>query len=145
MSEAEEDFTQADLHALRSCLRDMDSLLTRYPAEANDIAVRYSLIKTFELTFKMAVKTLTKYLLHNAVGGTEVQSYPFRDVIRLGDQERLLRSGWPEWKQYRQNRGRTVHAYREDVALAITSQLSEFSEEAHVLLDNLARRLDDHG
>jgi len=141
MSEVE-DFTHADLYALRSCLRDLDLLLARYPVEANDIAVRYSLIKTFELTFEMAVKTLTKFLLYNAIGGSEVQSYLFQDLIRRGDQERLLRSGWPEWKHYRENRGRTVHAYREDVALAITSQLGEFSEEAHVLLDNLARRLD---
>ena len=139
------DFTQADLYALRSCLRDFDLLLSRYPKEASDLAVRYSLIKTFELTFEMAVKTLTKFLLHEAVGGSEVQSYLFQDLIRRGDQEGLLRNGWPEWKLYRENRGRTVHAYREDVALAITSQLGEFSEEAHFLLNNLDRRLEDHG
>lgn len=139
-----EDFTQADLYALRSCLRDLDLLLARYPKEAGDLAVRYSLIKTFELTFEMAVKTLTKFLLHNAVGGADVQSYLFQDLIRRGDQETLLRSGWPAWKHFRENRGRTVHAYREDVALAITSQLADFSEEAHVLLNNLERRLDDH-
>ena len=144
MSETD-DFTQADLYALRSCLRDFDLLLGRYPKEASDVAIRYSLIKTFELTFEMAVKTLTRFLLYNAVGGSEVQSYLFQDLIRRGDQEGLLRSGWPSWKRYRENRGRTVHAYREDVALAIASQLGEFSEEAHILLNNLDRRLEDHG
>jgi hypothetical protein len=144
MSEME-DFTLADLSALRSCLRDFDLLLARYPAEANDIAIRYSLVKTFELTFEMAVQTLSKFLLHKAVGGSEVQSYLFQDLIRRGDQEGLLRSGWPEWKRYRENRGRTVHAYREDIALAITSQLPEFSEEAHALLNLLERRLEGNG
>jgi nucleotidyltransferase substrate binding protein (TIGR01987 family) len=144
MSEME-DFTLADLSALRSCLRDFDLLLARYPAEANDIAIRYSLVKTFELTFEMAVQTLSKFLLHKAVGGSEVQSYLFQDLIRRGDQEGLLRSGWPEWKRYRENRGRTVHAYREDIALAITSQLPEFSEEAHALLNHLERRLEGNG
>ncbi len=143
MSEGD-DFTQADLFALRSCLRDFDLFLGRYPGEASDPAIRYSLIKTFELTFEMAVKTLTKFLVHKAVGGVEVQGYLFQDLIRRGDQEGLLRSGWPFWKRYRENRGRTVHAYREDVALAILSQLGEFSEEAHVLLNNLAQRLERH-
>ena len=142
MSEIE-DFTQADLFALRSCLRDLDLLLVRYATEAGDIAVRYSLIKTFELTFEMAVKTLTKFL-HNAIGSSEVQSYLFQDLIRRGDQEGLLRNGWPQWKRYRENRGRTVHAYREDVALAITSELGEFSIEAHALLDQIERRLNEH-
>jgi len=140
-----EDFTQADLFALRSCLRDFDLLLARYPAEAGDIAVRYSLIKTFELTFEMAVQTLTKFLLREATGGSEVQSYLFQDLIRRGDQEGLLRSGWPEWKRHRENRGRTVHAYREDAALAITSQLPEFSAEAHALLSRIENKLDGHG
>lgn len=140
-----DDFTQADLYALRSCLRDFDLLLARYPKEAGDIAVRYSLVKTFELTFEMAVNTLTKFLIHKAVRGEEVKSYLFQDLIRRGDQEGLLRSGWPEWKRYRENRGRTVHAYREDVALAITSQLGDFSQEAHALLENMIRRLDQHG
>ncbi len=140
-----EDFTEADLQALRSCLRDLDLLLARYPAESHDIAVRYSLVKTFELTYEMAVKTLSKYLLYNAVGGAQVESYNFQDLIRFGDQEGLLRSGWPEWKRYRENRGRTVHAYREDVALAITAELGVFSQEAHVLLNNLARRLEQSG
>ncbi len=144
MSEMD-DFTQADLSALRSCLHDFDLLLARYPTEAGDIAIRYSLVKTFELTFEMAVKTMTKFLLHKAITGSEVQSYFFQDLIRRGDQEGLLRTGWPEWKRFRENRGRTVHAYREDVALAITSQLGDFSEEAHVPLNNLERRLEEHG
>ena len=138
-----DDFTQADLYALRACLRDFDLLLTRYPNEAGDIAVRYSLIKTFELTFEMATKTLTKFLLNQAVGGTEVQHYLFQDLIRRGDQEGLLRSGWPAWKHFRESRGRTVHAYREDVVLALISQLGDFSEEAHTLLNNLDRRLNN--
>jgi hypothetical protein len=140
-----EDFTQADLYALRSCLRDFDLLLGRYPKEASDLAVRYSLIKTFELTFEMAIKTLTTFLLHKAVGGTDVPNYLFQDLIRRGDQEGLLRSGWPEWKRFRENRGRAVHAYREDAALAIAAQLQEFSGEAHVLLSNIERRLDQNG
>ena len=140
-----DDFTSADLFAFRSCLRDLDQLLTRHPAEGADVALRYALIKTFELTFEMATKTLTKFLLVNAIAGTEVQSYLFQDLIRRGDQEGLLRSGWPEWKRYRETRGRTVHAYREDIALAVVSQLADFSEEAHHLLNNLERRLNDHG
>ncbi len=142
---SENQFSSGDLLALQSCLRDLDTLLERFDKEPSDLAVRYSVVKTFELTYEMAVKTLYKYLLYSSMSAAAIEAYEFQDVIRQGDQDGLLRSGWPAWKIYRENRNRTAHTYREEVALAVISGLRDFSDESHVLLDNLTRRVKQHG
>ena len=141
-----EDFDAGDLYGLQVCLRDLEEMLARPEEAKKDKAVRYALIKTFELTFEMAVKTLRKYLIANSVKSEEAATFEFRDLIRLADQGGLLLTGWPEWNEYRKNRGRTVHTYGDEVALQITAQLPRFAEEVGVLLRNLEMRLaQDHG
>lgn len=138
------DFEDEDLYGLRMCLRDLDEMLARAGEAETDKAVRYALIKTFELTYEMAVKTLRKYLIATTGRSDEAATFDYQDLIRLGDQENLLQTGWPEWKQYRTNRSRTVHTYGETVALQIGSQLPQFSVEIHVLLARLELRLEGH-
>ena len=93
----------------------------------------------------MAIKSLRKYLIANSAKSDEAATFDFQDLIRLGDQYGLVRSGWPEWKRFRDDRSRTVHTYGEAVALQNSAQLKDFSEEAHALLRNLRKRLEaDH-
>lgn len=138
------DFDAGDLYGLRACLRDLDEMIARSDEAQTDKAVRYALIKTFELTYEMAVNTLRKYLIATSGKSDEAATFDYQDLIRLGDQESLLRTGWPEWKQYRSNRSRTVHTYGEIVALQIGSELPQFSAEVHVLLNRLEQRLEAH-
>ena len=138
------EFSARDLYGFQCCLRDFDLLIERWKKEPTDLAVRYSVIKAFELTYEMAVKTLTKYLKQDSVRASEVANFDFQDVIRLADQASLLQNGWPKWKFYRENRNRTTHVYREDIAAAVAATLPDFSAEAHVLLANLSRRVESH-
>jgi nucleotidyltransferase substrate binding protein (TIGR01987 family) len=139
------EFSSRDLYGLECCLRDLDLLIERWKKEPADLAVRYSVIKAFELTYQMAVKTLTKYLMENSRRADEVDGFDFQDVIRLADQDGLLQNGWPKWKFYREKRNLAAHVYREDIAVAVSAILSDFSGEAHALLGNLHRRIEQHG
>lgn len=121
------------------CLRDLDEMLARSEEAESDKAVRYAIVKTFE----MAVKTLRKYLIAESTKSDEAATFDFQNLIRLADQDGLLLTGWPEWKQFRTNRSRTVHTYGEAIALQISAQLQEFSNEVHVLLRNLRKRQED--
>ncbi len=140
-----DDFSGRDLYGLQCCLRDFDILLERWKKECSDLAVRYSVIKSFELTYQMAVKTLTKYLQSNSRRADEVANFDFQDVIRLADQEGLLQDGWPKWKVYRENRNRAAHMYREEIANAVSATLVDFSTDAHALFNELSRRIERHG
>jgi nucleotidyltransferase substrate binding protein (TIGR01987 family) len=139
------EFSSRDLYGFQCCMRDFDLLLKRWREDPSDLAVRYSVVKAFELTFQMAVKTLTKYLEANARRGDEVAGFDFQDVIRLADQEGLLKDGWPKWRSYRENRNRAAQMYREEIAEAVTAALPEFAADAHVLLDNLTIRVERNG
>ncbi len=139
----ESDFDSGDLYGLEACLRDLDEMLARKGEAATNKAVRYALVKTFELTYELAVKAMRKYLVVTSLKTDEAATFDFQDLIRLGDQNNLLRNGWPEWKQYRSNRGRTVHTYGEAVALQISASLSDFSCEVHALLDTLKKRVEE--
>jgi nucleotidyltransferase substrate binding protein (TIGR01987 family) len=135
-------FDVRDLYGLEACLRDLDEMLAHAEEAKENKAVRYAIVKTFELTYEMSVKSLRKYLIARSTKSDEAANFDFQDLIRLGDQHGLLRSGWPEWKRFRENRSRTVHTYSEAVALQINAQLRDFSEEARVLLRNLRQRLE---
>jgi nucleotidyltransferase substrate binding protein (TIGR01987 family) len=139
------DFSSRDLYGFECCVRDFDILLERWKRDPFDLAVRYSVIKAFELTYQMAVKTLTKYLEANSRRGDEIANFDFQDVIRLADQEGLLKDGWPRWRSYRENRNRAAHMYREEIATAVIASLPNFADEAHVLLENLSLRVKRNG
>jgi len=139
------EFSSRDLYGLECCLRDFDLLMKQWKTNPGDLAVRYSVVKAFELTFQMAVKTLNKYLMANSARADEVATFDFQDMVRLADTEGLLQEGWPKWKFYRENRNRAAHMYREEIAAAVTEILPEFLAEAHTLLANLKRRTKPNG
>lgn len=137
----EDSFDIDDLYGFEVCLRDMDEMLALAGESRNDKALRYALVKTFELTFEMAFKALRKYFLAKTTKSDEAATFDFQDMIRLADQEGLVLTGWPEWKEFRANRSKTVHTYGEAIALQITSHLQNFSAECHTLLSNLQQRV----
>lgn len=142
----EDSFDLGDLYGFEVCLRDMDEMLARSDQAQQDKAVRYAMVKTFELTFEMAVKSLRKYMIARTTKSDEATTFEFQDLIRLADQSGLMLSGWPEWREFRANRGRTVHTYGEAIALQIIADLDGFSQECHTLLQNLQKRVGgDHG
>lgn len=134
----EETFEQGDLFSLRACLRDM---LARYRSENSDKALRYAVIKTFELTYEMVDKTMHKFVAAKTPAGEAASKMPMQDLIRAADQAELLRSGWPVWRQYLENHSKTVHAYGEAVASSGAEGLDEFSIKVHALLNELQARL----
>lgn len=135
-------FSRKDLELLGRCLDRLDEMLLRLEKEPNDEAVRDSVIKRFELAYELAFRTLQKYLVWTASSADRITGFDFQDVIRKGDQQELLRTGWPEWKAYREARNKTVHTYREEIALEVAARARDFAQEARVLFENLSRRMD---
>ena len=135
-------FEQKDLIAFERCLTRFDEMLARWQREPADDAVRDSVVKRFELTYELSVQALLRYLASTAASETKITGYDFQDLIRKGDQAGLLRTGWPEWRHYRESRNRTVHTYREEVAIQIAEAARDFAQEARVLFGNLKKRLD---
>jgi nucleotidyltransferase substrate binding protein (TIGR01987 family) len=130
-----------DISPLDKAIARLDEGLARYRLDVSDTQIRDGLIQRFEFTYELSHKMLKRYL--EAVSPTPAQydGMPFQDLIRTGNEQGLLRSDWPAWRQYREMRGRTSHTYDEDVALEVVAGIPDFLAEAAHLRDQLKTRL----
>ena len=65
----------------------------------------------------------------------------FQDLIRTASEQGLLLGEWQDWKQYREMRSRTSHAYDEGMALQVVAGIPKFLLEVQHLLRSLRERL----
>ena len=79
---------------------------------------------------------LKRFLEVTSANPAELDSMPFQEQIRSGNERGLMRGDWPAWRKYRDMRARTSHTYSEDVALQVVS-IPDFIEEAAHLLQRL--------
>jgi nucleotidyltransferase substrate binding protein (TIGR01987 family) len=115
--------------------------LRRYELDRTDEQIRDGLIQRFEFTYELSHKMLKRYLEQAAASPETFDQMPFQDLIRTGREQGLLRSGWPEWRRYREMRSRTSHAYDAKIAQEVVAAIPDFLEEAAFLRAELERRL----
>lgn len=134
-----------DLAAFERIIVRLREALVAHAAAPADLFILDSVVKRFELTYELSVRSLRRYLLDYSASSTEVDTLTFQEMIRRGDELGLLAHNWTEWKQYRDARNATTHNYREDKAREIASDAQIFLAEAEHLLDNLKRRIAENG
>jgi len=123
----------------RICARLKEALIA-HAADPGNLFILDSVVKRFELTYELSVRSLRRYLLDYAASPTEIDALTFQEMIRRGGELGLLANNWPEWKDYREARNETTHSYREEKAREIAAEAEIFLAEAEHLLENLKRR-----
>ena len=112
-----------DLTALANAVRRLREGLERCDREPADEQLRDGLIQRFEFSYELSHKTLRRYLKDMAAAPDEVERMAFADLIRAGNAQGLLRSGWPAWRRFSEMRGRTSHVYDVRAALAVVGAI----------------------
>lgn len=130
-----------DISPLKQALSQLEIALQARAKKPNDALIRDAVIQRFEFTYELSVRMLRRYLKHIAASDDEVNELTFRELIRRANEVGLLQGGVPEWAEFRQARTDTVHTYNELRAAEVAAAAKEFAREAHVLFDNLSRRL----
>ena len=125
---------------VRACDRLAEGL-ERYQRDISDTQIRDGLIQRFEFTYEISHKILKRYLESIAANPGEYDEIAFADLIRTGNEHRLLRGNWSDWRDYRSMRGRTSHTYDEAVALQVVECIPAFLQEVQVLLQRLQERI----
>lgn len=126
-----------DISALENAENRLQEMLARYKKEANDEAVRDSVIQRFEFTYSIALKTLRKYFIERAFILEEVNQMSFNEMIRTASQLNLIKSNLEKWTIYREMRNMTSHTYDEEIALQVVNIIPEFSDEVAYLITKL--------
>lgn len=134
-----------DLAAFERICERLGEALAAYTATPENLFILDSVVKRFELTYELAVRSLRRYLLDYSASPTEIESLTFQETIRRADELGLIAHNWPEWKLYREARSETTHSYREEKARKIADEAKVFLVEAEHLLENLKRRTSRHG
>jgi nucleotidyltransferase substrate binding protein (TIGR01987 family) len=129
-----------DLTPLGNAVERLREGLARYQSDISDTQIRDGLIQRFEFTYELSHKMLKRYLEAASANPTEFDNAEFQYLIRSGNEQGLLLGTWPQWRHYRDMRGKTSHTYDEEIALTVVATIPEFLNEAQYLLDQLRKR-----
>ncbi len=130
---------EVDLRPLQRATARLREGLESYLREPDNLIYLDSVIKRFEFTYELSRGTLLRFLEATSVKLKGTGAPTLGELIRTANQDGLLRGTWEQWREYRDMRNRTSHAYDEGKAREIAACLPGFLEEAEFLL----RRLDE--
>ena len=130
-----------DITSLKNARQRPVEGLARYRTDTGDTQIRDGLIQRFKFTYEISHKTLTRYLAEMSPSPEIFDAMPFAEIIRVANEQDLLRGNWADWKRYRAMRGKTSHAYSEEAALEVVGGIPDFLAEVHHLIERLEARL----
>lgn len=137
--------TVVDIELFGRALSKLRDALGALEVEPHNPYVRDSVVKRYEFTYELAVRSLARYLQISAFSSIEVEDLTFQGIIRRGDKAELLLTGWPEWKLFREARNQTAHTYSEEKATAVIETAQVFVKEADNLFMKLTERMTRNG
>lgn len=115
--------------------------LDRYQKDTSDDQIRDGLIQRFELTYELSHKMLKRFLEEISPSPETIDQAAFSDLIRMGNEQSLLKSEWKVWRYFRDIRNITSHTYNLEKALEVVEGIPAFLDEARHLRDRLTQRL----
>ena len=129
-----------DLSPLRKALTILREALLFWNAQPETSPLkphlRSAVIQSFESTYELSVRLLRRVLIERAEAADLIANLSFNDLLRRSADARLL-SDPMRWREWREMRNATSHAYDEVTAQAIAERTSAFVEDATDLLDRL--------
>ena len=129
-----------DLTSLENALQRLTEALHALDAAPQNTLYRDATIQRFEYSYELAHKMLKRYLEMAAANPVRIDELAFPDLIRTGNEQGLLRSGWDKWTTYRKARSITSHTYDEAKAIEVLAIVPDFLQEARFLLSELQSR-----
>jgi nucleotidyltransferase substrate binding protein (TIGR01987 family) len=134
-----------DLASFAKVTRRLAEALHDLDKDPGNLYIQDAVIKRFELTYELSLRNLRRYLLDAVISDPDVEDMTFQGLIRIAARERLLVAGWPEWKNFKDARNRTVHTYSEPQARLVVASAKELLPQAQYLLEQLRARSNANG
>ena len=127
------------LTPLGNAIAALQRALERHAREPADEEVRDSVIRRFEYTYDLAAKMLRRALAASEDSPGETDRMTFATMIRTAWEKGLTKGGFSDWHAFREDRNKTSHTYKEEIATAVMSRIPAFLEEARFVLARLEK------
>lgn len=126
-----------DLAPLRKALAMLREALVFWNAQPDGAPLkphlRSAVIQSFEFTYELSVRLLRRVLIERAESADLIASLSFNDLLRSAAGAGLM-SDATRWREWREMRNATSHAYDETTAQAVAARAAAFVEDAATLL-----------
>lgn len=133
-----------DLSPLRKALALLTEALVFWEALPEGAPLkphlRSAVIQSFEFTYELSVRLMRRVLIEHAEAADRVADLSFNDLLR-GAADAGLMPDAARWREWREMRNATSHAYDEVKAQAVAGRAAEFASDAAALLDALGASL----
>ena len=133
-----------DLSPLRKALALLTEALAFWHAQPEGTLLkphlRSAVIQSFEFTYELSVRTLRRVLIERAESADRVADLSFNDLLRAGADAGLMPDA-ARWREWREMRNATSHAYDEAKAQAVAVRAAAFAADATALLDAMGASL----
>ena len=133
-----------DLSPLRKALALLTEALAFWAAQPDGTALkphlRSAVIQSFEFSYELSVRLLRRVLVERSESADRVVDLSFNDLLRAAADAGLLADA-PRWREWREMRNATSHAYDEARAQAVAQRAAAFAEDAVTLLGALEASL----
>lgn len=137
-------FQTIDLSPLRKALALLTEALAFWAALPDGTALkphlRSAVIQSFEFSYELSVRLLRRVLIERSESADRVADLSFNDLLRAAADAGLLADA-PRWREWREMRNATSHAYDEARAQAVAQRAAAFAQDALTLLDALEASL----
>jgi nucleotidyltransferase substrate binding protein (TIGR01987 family) len=138
--------TSIDTGPLRRALAMLREALDFWHQQADGTPLkphlRSAVIQSFEFSYELSVRLLRRVLIERAAAAPEVTELSFNDLLRSAAAAGLLAEPL-RWREWRELRNATSHAYDEGTAQAVAGKSAAFLVDAEALLlqleDSLGR------
>jgi nucleotidyltransferase substrate binding protein (TIGR01987 family) len=130
-----------NIDPLSKAVHRLEEGLHRYLQDVSDIQIRDGLVQRFEFTYELSYKMLKRYLELTSANPAAFDQMAFADLVHSANEQGLLSREWSVWKNFREMRGSTSHAYDETIAMKVVGGIPDFLREAKFLLAQLQKRI----
>ena len=130
-------FPAIDLSTLRKALAQLQEAIGFWRGLAPDSALkphlRSAVIQSFEFTYELSVRMLRRVLIERSEAADLVADLSFNDLLRKAADASLVADPEP-WRDWREMRNATSHAYDEAKANQVATGAIRFAGDAAALL-----------
>lgn len=102
--------------------------------------LRSAVIQSFEFSYELSVRLMRRVLIERAAAAPDVADLSFNDLLRNAAGAGLLAEPL-RWREWRELRNATSHAYDEATAQAVAGKAAAFLVDAEALLGRLENSL----